>query len=83
MAKVTDRERAIDSLQRLFDFAWSEEQIALRHADNCKEFKDFRAMDRHVAYAQAMRKMHQRINSYARNLYFHDVTTAKEASSGK
>lgn len=54
MAAVTDRERAIDTLQRLYDYARIE--------------------------ASAMQKIQQRVNSYARNLYMHDVTTAKEAT---
>lgn len=83
MAKVTDRERAIDTLQRLYDYAWSEQQIATQQSKHAHEIKDFRAMDRHASYASAMQKIQQRVNSYARNLYMHDVTTAKEASSGK
>lgn len=83
MAKVTDRERAIDTLQRLYDYAWSEQQIATQQSKHAHEIKDFRAMDRHTSYASAMQKIQQRVNSYARNLYFHDVTTAKEAANGK
>lgn len=73
MAKVTDRERAIDSLQRLFDFAWREEQIALEQAKASKEAKDFQAMDRHKSYAVAMLKMQHQVRAHASNLYFHDV----------
>lgn len=79
-AKVTDRERAIDTLQRLFDFAWSEQHIANQQAQEAREVKDFRAMDRHASYASAMQKMQQRVNSFARNLYMHDVTTARETT---
>lgn len=81
MAKVTDRERAIDALQRLYDYAWIEDEIAVRQSEQAREVKDFRAMDRHAAYASAMQKIQQRVNSFARNLYMHDVTTAKEATS--
>ncbi len=83
MVKVTDRERAIDTLQRLYDYAWSEQQIAIKQSDEAREVKDFRAMDRHASYASAMQKIQQRVNGFARNLYFHDVTTAKEAVNGK
>lgn len=81
MASVSERERAVDALQRLFDFAWSEQQIANQQSQEAREVKDFRAMDRHAAYASAMQKIQQRVNSFARNLYMHDVTTAKEAAS--
>lgn len=83
MAKMTDRERAIDTLQRLYDYAWSEQQVAIMQSDEAREVKDFRAMDRHASYASAMQKIQQRVNCFARNLYFHDVTTAKEAANGK
>lgn len=78
MAKITDRERAIDTLQRLYDYAWSEQQIANQQSQEAREVKDFRAMDRHASYASAMQKIQQRVNSFARNLYMHDVNTAKE-----
>lgn len=81
MATITDRERAIDTLQRLYDYAWSEQQIANQQSQEAREVKDFRAMDRHASYSSAMQKIQQRVNSFARNLYMHDVTTAKEATS--
>ena len=74
---ATERERAIDVLQRLFDYAWSEQQIATQQSQEAREVKDFRAMDRHASYASAMQKVQQRVNSFARQWYMHDVTTAK------
>lgn len=79
MAIVTDRQLAIDSLQRLFDFAWREEQLALKQASSMKEVKDFRAMDRHESYAIAMLKMQHQIRAHAANLYHHNVMTGKES----
>ena len=75
----TDRERAIDTLQRLYDYAWNEQQIATQQSKYAREVQDFRAMERHVCYASAMQKMHQKINGFARDLYSHDVTIGKEA----
>lgn len=77
---MTERERAISVLRRLFDYAKSEQQIAVRQSIEAKEVKDFRAMDRHAAYANAMQKIHQRVNDFARNLYRTDVT---ERDSGE
>jgi len=73
-----DRERAIDTLQRLYDYTRIEYEIASRQSEQARDVKDFRAMDRHASYASAMQKIQQRVNGYARNLYMHDVTTAKE-----
>jgi hypothetical protein len=78
---MTERERAVSVLRRLFDYAKSEQQIADRQSQEAREVKDFRAMDRHASYASAMQKIQQRVNSFARNLYMHNVTTAREATS--
>jgi hypothetical protein len=72
-----ERGEAIESLQRLFNFALNEEQIALRHRDNCKEFEDYRAMDRHEAYAIAMLKMQHQIRAYASNVFHYSVYDGK------
>jgi hypothetical protein len=69
-----DRQRSIETLQRLYDYAASEQQIADRQSQEARKVKDFRAMDRHSSYASAMQKMQKRISSFAHNLYFHDVT---------
>ena len=80
MAKVTDRERAIDTLQRLYDFAWKEEDFALTQAKAMKEVKDFRAFDRHASYAIAMLKMQHQIRAHASNVFGHDVHSGIEVS---
>jgi len=80
----TDRERALDSLQhlqRLFDFAWREEQAALKQSESMKEVKDFRAMDRHASYAMAMLKMQHQIRAIASNWYEHNLIFS-ETSGG-
>ena len=79
MAKATDRERAIDTLQRLYDFAWKEEELALTQAKSMKEVKDFRAFDRHASYAIAMLKMQHQIRAYASNVFGHDVHSGRQS----
>lgn len=80
---MTERERAISVLQRLFDYAKSEQQIAVRQSAEAREVEDFRAMDRHASYANAMQKMHQRINDFARNLYTTDITVRQSGDNAR
>ncbi len=77
--KVNEREtliqeKAVQCLRELYVYADQESTLASRQADGAKEVKDFRAMDRHAAYARAMQKVRQRVSSMAREVYLADVT---------
>ena len=75
-------ENARLALQTVSDYAEREADIALNQAEQCKQYQDFRAMDRHASYAEAMRKIVDKIGM-ARQFFLPDVVSTGQQPSNR
>lgn len=70
----------IDAVRELYDLASHEAATAARQAEAAKQSQDYRAADRHNAYAKAMRKIEQRCTMIARERWLVDIRDRSQAA---